>query len=124
MNHARVPARRQFLGVAVDVQCWVQDAATRTAAVRSVGKLRSFMNLGYPVSLDEGSLFGKKFGDPRLLGAGLPFCRGRDRWQDRALSCRPLRCHREAGLKQLDEAVMKASCQIAVTVRLGNQPAR
>ncbi len=29
------------------------------------------MNLGYPILLDNGTLL-KEFGDPRVLGAGLP----------------------------------------------------
>ena len=34
-------------------------------------KLKSFMNLSYPILLDSGSLV-KQFGDPRLVGATLP----------------------------------------------------
>lgn len=45
--------------------------ASRDRVIRSVKKLKAFMNLGYPVLLDGGDVL-KKFGDPRPLGARLP----------------------------------------------------
>ena len=59
----------QVYGVAVDPRFGEKDKAA--AAVRSVGKLKSFMNLGYPIARDNGELLAK-FGDPRKLGAKLP----------------------------------------------------
>lgn len=56
-------------GVAVDAR--LRDEQERGAALRSVRKFQSFMNLGYPLLLDDGKLL-KKFGDPRQLGAELP----------------------------------------------------
>ena len=56
-------------GVAVDAR--LREAATRGAAVRGVRKLRDFMNISYPVLLDETDVI-KKFGNPQLLGAELP----------------------------------------------------
>lgn len=44
---------------------------TTGAALRSVRKLRDFMNLGYAITTDSGETL-KKFGDPRSLGAKLP----------------------------------------------------
>ncbi len=63
------PSGLQLYGVAVNSR--LADEATRGAAQRSVRKLKSFMNLGYPVLLDSGALL-KQFGDPRVTGASLP----------------------------------------------------
>lgn len=56
-------------GVAVDSR--LEQEKARKAAMASVRKLKSFMNLTYPVLLDDGSLL-KQFDDPRTLGAQLP----------------------------------------------------
>ena len=56
-------------GVAVDGR--FDDEATRGAAASGVRKLKSFMNLSYPILFDGGKLV-KEFGDPRLVGATLP----------------------------------------------------
>lgn len=56
-------------GVAVDGR--LAEEETRGVALRGVRKLKSFMNLSYPVMLDAGALV-KQFGDPRLIGAELP----------------------------------------------------
>ncbi|HVX61958.1 MAG TPA: TlpA disulfide reductase family protein [Pirellulales bacterium] len=56
-------------GVAVDGR--FGDESARGAATSGVRKLKSFMNLSYPILLDSGSLV-KQFGDPRLVGATLP----------------------------------------------------
>jgi hypothetical protein len=63
------PAGLQLYGVAVNSR--LGDESTRSAAQRSVRKLKSFMNLSYPVLLDSGTLL-KQFGDPRIVGASLP----------------------------------------------------
>ena len=59
----------QVFGVAVDPRFGEKDKAS--AAVRSANKLKSFMNLAYPIGTDNGELIGK-FGDPRQVGAKLP----------------------------------------------------
>jgi hypothetical protein len=55
-------------GVAVDPR--LADSAHTPAAVRSVRKLQSFMNLTYPVVMDDGTL--ERLGDPERVGAKLP----------------------------------------------------
>ena len=57
------------LGIAVDDR--LTDSSTRRAGVRSVKKLRAFMNLSYPILLDGGEAI-RQFGDPRATGAKLP----------------------------------------------------
>jgi len=59
----------KVLGVAVDHR--LGDENTRGPAVRGIRKLKSFMNLSYPICLDHGPLV-RKFGDPVSLGAKLP----------------------------------------------------
>jgi alkyl hydroperoxide reductase subunit AhpC len=56
-------------GVAVDGR--LAEQAQRGQALRGIRKLKSFMNLSYPILLDSGSLI-RKFGDPRPAGAELP----------------------------------------------------
>jgi len=66
--------RRGRLGVnaiGVAVNEGLAKPETQAAAKRSVRKLRDFMNLGYPIALDGGSLI-KQLGDPRQLDASLP----------------------------------------------------
>lgn len=56
-------------GVAVDSR--LAANTKRVQALRSIRKLTSFMNLEYPVLLDDGDVL-KSFGDPRAAGAKLP----------------------------------------------------
>lgn len=58
-----------IIGIAVNEDF----ASPRTAgtALRSVRKLRDFMNVSYTIATDSGTQL-KKFGDPRSLGATLP----------------------------------------------------
>ncbi len=56
-------------GVAVDLR--LGDERERRAATTSVKKLVAFMNLDYPVLLDDGTVL-KRFGDPRRADADLP----------------------------------------------------
>ncbi|HUY92311.1 MAG TPA: TlpA disulfide reductase family protein [Pirellulales bacterium] len=93
-------------GVAVDGR--FDDEATRGAAASGVRKLKSFMNLSYPILFDGGKLV-KQFGDPRLLGATLPLfvVIGPDG--------KILHYHvgfyevdRQQGLKELDQAIGQA----------------
>ena len=66
--------RRGRLGVEVfgiAVNSGFGDPQKNGAALRSVRKLRDFMNLSYPIAMDAGGTL-EKFGDPRALGANLP----------------------------------------------------
>lgn len=65
----RQPDGLRVFGIAVDGR--LGDERLRPAALQSVRKLRSFMNLSYPVVLDDGAAL-KQFGDPRQIGAALP----------------------------------------------------
>jgi peroxiredoxin len=56
-------------GVNVDER--LADPGARTQSISSARKLHSFMNLSYPVLLDDGSML-KRFGDPRSAGGKLP----------------------------------------------------
>ena len=56
-------------GVAVDER--LKENRTRSAALQSIKKVKTFMNLSYPVMLDDGAVLAQ-FGDPRQLGATLP----------------------------------------------------
>ena len=58
-----------FVGVAANED--FGKTQTAGAALRSVRKLRDFMNISYPIATDAGTQI-KKFGDPRALGAELP----------------------------------------------------
>jgi peroxiredoxin len=58
-----------ILGVAVNEL--LENQATHLRGVQSAKKLRSFMNLSYPVLLDGGEAI-RAFGDPRVTGAKLP----------------------------------------------------
>lgn len=83
------------------------DLAKSTGALRSVRKLREFMNLGYPIATDDGTLVAK-FGDPRKLGAKLPLWVVIDpdgkiaHYHVGFYAIKP-----DEGLRPLDEAVMK-----------------
>ncbi len=59
----------QVIGVAVNPA--LGQPRTARAALRSVRKLREFMNLDYPVATDSGKVL-ESFGDPRRLDAKLP----------------------------------------------------
>ena len=59
----------QVFGVAVDGR--IAETGSATAAVKSIQKLKSFMNLAYPIAVDDGKLLAR-FGDPTRHGAKLP----------------------------------------------------
>ena len=59
----------QIYGVAVDER--FADKPQVPLAQRSVNKLKSFMNISYPLVADDGEVV-KLFGDPRRIGARLP----------------------------------------------------
>ena len=59
----------QVFGVAVDERFGKPEQ--RSAAIRQTRGFKDFMNVGYPITGDDGSLL-TQFGDPRKLGAKLP----------------------------------------------------
>jgi len=69
LAHQRKSDNVRVYGIAVDER--LGDDATRGLALRSIGNLKSFMNLSYPILLDNGNLL-RQFGDPRRIGATLP----------------------------------------------------
>lgn len=95
----------QVYGVAVDVR--FADKAQQQQAHRSVGKLKSFMNLGYQLAADDGDLIAQ-FGDPRRVGAKLPLwvVIGAD-GKVVHYSVGFYKINPDEGLRELDEAVVK-----------------
>ncbi|MFQ5730992.1 MAG: TlpA family protein disulfide reductase [Planctomycetaceae bacterium] len=69
LNGKRAKLGVKVYGVAVDAR--LADKTTSAPALRSIRKLKNFMNLGYTVTQDDGALL-KKFGDPRKYDAKLP----------------------------------------------------
>lgn len=65
----RDPEAVDVFGVNVDSRLAVR--ATRSASIRSARRFRSFMNLSYPLLMDDGQLL-RDLGDPRTTGAKLP----------------------------------------------------
>lgn len=59
----------EVFGIAVDGR--LGDEQSATPALKSIQRLRQFMNLSYPIATDDGKLIAK-FGDPRRYGAKLP----------------------------------------------------
>jgi len=106
LHHKRKSAGVQIFGVAVDGR--LADDKTRAAAERSVRKLKSFMNLSYPVVLDTSGVL-KQFGDPRLVGASLPLfvVIGSD-GKVAHYHAGHYDVHQDQGLKELDAAVSAA----------------
>jgi hypothetical protein len=96
----------KVLGVAVDAR--VADPAQTAAVSRSVRKLQEFMNLSYPVALDDGRWL-KTLGDPRTLGATLPLwvVVGHD-GRIRHYHVGYYHLQPDEGLKVLDAAVVEA----------------
>lgn len=106
VHHRRRDGGVRVYGVAVDGR--LADEKTRPAAQRSVRKLKEFMNLSFPVLLDDGALL-KKFGDPRVLGATLPLfvVIGRD-GKIAHYHVGHYDVHQDQGLKELDDALVAA----------------
>ena len=66
--------KRKKLGVkvvGVNVDPRLAEKENSAAAIRSMKKLTEFMNIGYDVAVDDGTLLGQ-YGDPRTLGSPLP----------------------------------------------------
>ncbi len=106
LHHRYAKRGAKVYGVAVNRELAVP--ARRSAAVRSVRKLAQFMNLSYPVLLDDGKLL-DQLGDPRRAGAQLPL------FVVVGPEGRVIHAHvgfyavdRTEGLKQLDQIVRRA----------------
>jgi peroxiredoxin len=106
LNNKRKKLGVRAIGVNVDPR--FADAEKSGAATRSMKKLQEFMNLGYDLAVDDGTLLGQ-FGDPRTLGSPLPL------WIVIGHDGRVAHYHigfydikPDEGLKQLDEAVIEA----------------
>lgn len=69
LNRNRKGKGVRIYGVAVDER--LAERETQGRARAGVRKLKSFMNLSYPILLDDGTVL-KQFGDPRVTGAKLP----------------------------------------------------
>ena len=69
LNSRRRKLGVRVYGVAIDPR--LTDRGTYSSAIRDIRKLTQFMNLSYPVTVDDGTLL-RKFGDPRRVGAELP----------------------------------------------------
>jgi len=69
LSNRRKESGVKVYGVAVDSRIVKNEG--RPAAIRSIRKLRDFMNLSYDLTIDDGTLL-DRFGDPRAVGAKLP----------------------------------------------------
>jgi peroxiredoxin len=106
MYQRRKDTGLRVYGVAVDGR--LADEKSRGAAERSVRKLKSFMNLSYPVLFDPGAVL-KQFGDPRLVGASLPlFVVISPDAKILHYHVGHYDVHQDQGLKELDEIIGKA----------------
>lgn len=95
----------QVYGVAVDGRFKEEDQ--RRGAITGVRKLKSFMNLTYPLLLDGGEWI-TKLGDPRTVGAELPLFVVVDRDGKIAhFHVGTYDVDQQNGLKELDAAVKK-----------------
>lgn len=69
LNGKRKKLGVKVIGVNVDQR--IADRENSGAAIRSMKKLMEFMNLGYDVAVDDGTIL-SQYGDPRTLGSPLP----------------------------------------------------
>jgi peroxiredoxin len=104
LNGKRHKLGVDVIGVAVNEEFGTENAR---AALRSVRKLREFMNLDYPIATDNGTLL-KAYGDPRSVDGKLPLWVVIDHSGDVAhyhagfYAIKP-----NEGLKQLDAVLIK-----------------
>jgi len=102
--------KRRRLGVVVigvAVNPALENPRTARAALRSVKKLREFMNLDYPVATDGGKVL-ESFGDPRRLDAKLPLWVVIDsEGKVAGYKVGFYRIKADEGLRQLDELVIR-----------------
>jgi len=95
----------KVVGVAVDGR--FQEPTTAKVATSGVRKLKTFMNLSYPILFDGGD-FIRQFGDPRLVGGQLPlFLVVGPKGEVAHYKVGNYSVDRDAGLKELDAAVTK-----------------
>lgn len=102
----RLNDKAVVVGVHVDPRAGAEE--TRRAAVATARKLRDFMNLTYPIVVDDGALL-KRVGDPRVAGGKLPLfvVIGRD---GKVVAYHPglFKVERDRGLADLESIVTKA----------------
>lgn len=96
----------KIYGIAVNRE--LEDDGTRRKVLSDIRKLKSFMNLTYPIALDSGSTL-KAMGDPRVSGARLPLfvVVGKD-GKISHYHVGIYEVDKVAGLKALDDAVSAA----------------
>jgi hypothetical protein len=95
----------KVVGIAVDGR--FQEPTTAKIATSGVRKLKTFMNLSYPIVFDGGELI-RQFGDPRLVGGQLPlFVLVGPKGEVVHYKVGHYSVDRDAGLKELDAAVAK-----------------
>jgi hypothetical protein len=106
LNGKRKKLGVKVIGVNVDPR--LADKNESSAAIRSMKKLIEFMNVGYDVAVDDGTVLGQ-YGDPRTLGSPLPL------WivigHDSKIAHYHIGFYNitpDEGLKVLDEAVIAA----------------
>ena len=106
LHERRKEAGVKVYGVAVNRR--LTEPEGQASVSRGAARLKSFMNLTYPILFDDGGLL-KQFGDPRLAGAQLPLyvVVGPD-GRVCHYSVGNYEVDRDAGLKPLDDAVMMA----------------
>ncbi|HVU88646.1 MAG TPA: redoxin domain-containing protein [Pirellulales bacterium] len=106
LHQKRKDAGVKVYGVAVDGR--LNEPNERRAVGTGVRKLKSFMNLTYPLLLDGGEVI-KSLGDPRLVGATLPVVVviGRD-GRITHYHVGNYEVDRQEGLKELNAAVTAA----------------
>ena len=106
LNNKRKKLGASVIGVNVDER--FATPGQTAAATRSMKKLLEFMNVGYDMSVDDGTIL-SAFGDPRDYGAPLPLwvVIGHDgsvtHYHSGYYDIKP-----DEGLKQLDDAVIEA----------------
>lgn len=105
LNDRRKKLGVKIFGVAIDER--FGQPQTFGAAAKSAQRLKTFMNLGYPIGGDDGKLL-KKFGDPREANAKLPL------WVVIGADGKVAHYHAglysintDEGLKELDEQLIK-----------------
>jgi len=106
LHRKRGGAGVQVIGVAVDDQAG--DADVKRRVIQSASRLKSFMNLSYPVHVDDGTVL-KSLGDPRVAGGKLPLfvVIGKD-GKVVEYHAGLFEVQRDRGLEALDQVINKA----------------
>jgi thiol-disulfide isomerase/thioredoxin len=97
----------KVFGIVADPK--LEDENLRALSLRSARKFVSFMNVGYPVLVDNESYLRKVLGDPRAAGARLPLFLVLDK-QGKIVHYHVgfYEIDRDRGLRELDAEVVKA----------------